>query len=484
MAKSGIAVKTEGGVAVQAEGKDPPSTGTAVVKAPSSDPAVSAEVNRLVKLVRALPASSRAASGGSKRVWQIVSLPLRVWATDPATGAVIRPFYMLALELYPSGSVSACGRVRERPAEHPPPLELLRFALASMAEPAGDNGPRVRPDVVTFLDEATTALATPPLAAAGMEAPPTSVYTVRQPKGWWGCDRPYWVACKGVYRSIKRLDAVAVMDVNCLANADYLPVVFAHLRLEFRYIRFVCAERDADRLAAAQAKYRSVDAKMSFITFDPFAADAAYPPRLDVVLAIGAFAGQSLIRSMRLFRALHTSGAARYVVFDNFPSLDNGPSVGAGGGRVAGGGGVNKGRINVYKGPFMFPPAKYMYENATEVYGTEHSQILALAVDIPTYKMHHGHRGINHPVKNLVTGKCEITSQNHGFGVSPDAIKANSDVVEITHRNLNDDTIEGIRVIGKNAFSVQYHPEASPGPHDARYLFDQFIGMIGVAEMA
>ncbi len=105
-------------------------------------------------------------------------------------------------------------------------------------------------------------------------------------------------------------------------------------------------------------------------------------------------------------------------------------------------------------------------------------QILALAVDIPTYKMHNGHRGINHPVKNLVTGKCEITSQNHGFGVSPDAIKANSDKVEITHRNLNDDTIEGIRVIGKNAFSVQYHPEASPGPHDSRYLFDFFTEMM------
>ncbi len=105
-------------------------------------------------------------------------------------------------------------------------------------------------------------------------------------------------------------------------------------------------------------------------------------------------------------------------------------------------------------------------------------QILALAVDIPTYKMHNGHRGINHPVKNLVTGKCEITSQNHGFGVSPDAIRANSDKVEITHKNLNDDTIEGIRVIGKNAFSVQYHPEASPGPHDSRYLFDFFIEMM------
>jgi len=104
-------------------------------------------------------------------------------------------------------------------------------------------------------------------------------------------------------------------------------------------------------------------------------------------------------------------------------------------------------------------------------------QLLALANDIPTYKMHNGHRGINHPVKNVVTGYCEITSQNHGFGVSPDAIK-NSDKVEITHLNLNDDTIEGIKVKGKPAFSVQYHPESSPGPHDSRYLFDQFIDTI------
>jgi len=104
-------------------------------------------------------------------------------------------------------------------------------------------------------------------------------------------------------------------------------------------------------------------------------------------------------------------------------------------------------------------------------------QLLALANDIPTYKMHHGHRGINHPVKNLISGYCEITSQNHGFGVSPEAIKA-SDKVEVTHMNLNDDTIEGIRVKGTPAFSVQYHPEASPGPHDSRYLFDDFIEMI------
>jgi len=104
-------------------------------------------------------------------------------------------------------------------------------------------------------------------------------------------------------------------------------------------------------------------------------------------------------------------------------------------------------------------------------------QILALANDIRTRKMHNGHRGINHPVKNIIANKCEITSQNHGFGVVAEDIE-NSDVVEITHVNLNDNSIEGIRVKGKKAFSVQYHPESSPGPHDSRYLFDDFIAMI------
>ena len=104
-------------------------------------------------------------------------------------------------------------------------------------------------------------------------------------------------------------------------------------------------------------------------------------------------------------------------------------------------------------------------------------QILALACGIPTYKMHHGHRGANHPVLNLETGKGEITTQNHGFGVAPEAIMA-SDKVAITHQNLNDQTIEGIRVLEKAAFSVQYHPEASPGPHDSRYLFDAFMAML------
>ncbi|MBT0606568.1 glutamine-hydrolyzing carbamoyl-phosphate synthase small subunit [Aequorivita echinoideorum] len=101
-------------------------------------------------------------------------------------------------------------------------------------------------------------------------------------------------------------------------------------------------------------------------------------------------------------------------------------------------------------------------------------QVLALANGISTYKMHHGHRGINHPIINLVTGEGEITSQNHGFAINRESAEANNNI-EITHLHLNDQTASGIRVKGKPVFSVQYHPEASPGPHDASYLFDQFI---------
>ena len=104
-------------------------------------------------------------------------------------------------------------------------------------------------------------------------------------------------------------------------------------------------------------------------------------------------------------------------------------------------------------------------------------QLLALANGISTFKMHHGHRGLNHPVKNIINGRSEITTQNHGFGIDPESVKKNPEI-EITHVNLNDDSIEGIRIKGKKAFSVQYHPEATPGPHDSRYLFDTFIDMM------
>jgi len=104
-------------------------------------------------------------------------------------------------------------------------------------------------------------------------------------------------------------------------------------------------------------------------------------------------------------------------------------------------------------------------------------QVIAIANGISTYKMHHGHRGINHPVKNLKTGKGEITSQNHGFAVDRAEAEANPNI-RITHVCLNDDTIGGLEITNKNCFSVQYHPEASPGPHDASYLFDEFIDRI------
>ena len=104
------------------------------------------------------------------------------------------------------------------------------------------------------------------------------------------------------------------------------------------------------------------------------------------------------------------------------------------------------------------------------------SQILAQAVGMKTFKLQKGHRGQNHPVQNLLTGKSEMTSQNHGFAIDPESNNSNA---EVTHVNLNDNTVEGIRVKDKNAFAVQYHPEASPGPHDSRYLFDDFVAMMG-----
>lgn len=104
-------------------------------------------------------------------------------------------------------------------------------------------------------------------------------------------------------------------------------------------------------------------------------------------------------------------------------------------------------------------------------------QVIALANGVSTYKMHNGHRGINHPILNLLTGKGEITSQNHGFAINREETEANQNL-EITHVHLNDQTVAGIRMKDKDVFSVQYHPEASPGPHDADYLFDDFFQLI------
>ncbi|TLP82141.1 glutamine-hydrolyzing carbamoyl-phosphate synthase small subunit [Maribacter sp. ACAM166] len=122
--------------------------------------------------------------------------------------------------------------------------------------------------------------------------------------------------------------------------------------------------------------------------------------------------------------------------------------------------------------------AKKMIETDKPLFGIcLGHQVLALANGVSTYKMHNGHRGINHPILNLLTGKGEITSQNHGFAINKEETEANENL-EITHVHLNDKTVAGIRMKNKDVFSVQYHPEASPGPHDADYLFDDFFKLI------
>jgi carbamoyl-phosphate synthase small subunit len=119
--------------------------------------------------------------------------------------------------------------------------------------------------------------------------------------------------------------------------------------------------------------------------------------------------------------------------------------------------------------------AKDILENNKPLFGIcLGHQVIALANGVSTYKMFNGHRGINHPVMNLVSGKGEITSQNHGFAVNKEELE-NHPELEITHLHINDQTVAGMRMKSKNCFSVQYHPEASPGPHDSSYLFDQFI---------
>jgi carbamoyl-phosphate synthase small subunit len=139
----------------------------------------------------------------------------------------------------------------------------------------------------------------------------------------------------------------------------------------------------------------------------------------------------------------------------------------------------------ISNGPGDPEPLKESIQTAKEIIASKKPlfgiclghQVIALANGIATYKMHNGHRGINHPVMNLLTGKGEITSQNHGFAISREETEANPDI-EITHVHLNDNTVAGIRMKNKDVFSVQYHPEASPGPHDAAYLFDQFFDLV------
>jgi carbamoyl-phosphate synthase small subunit len=125
--------------------------------------------------------------------------------------------------------------------------------------------------------------------------------------------------------------------------------------------------------------------------------------------------------------------------------------------------------------PDVVEEVKHLVASGRPVFGIcLGHQILALSQGLTTEKMFNGHRGVNHPVLNLETGKCEITAQNHGFVVSRSGLEAHPHLRE-THRHLNDGTVAGMAHVTLPVFSVQYHPEASAGPHDSRYLFDRFV---------
>jgi carbamoyl-phosphate synthase small subunit len=131
-------------------------------------------------------------------------------------------------------------------------------------------------------------------------------------------------------------------------------------------------------------------------------------------------------------------------------------------------------------GEYAVPMIQGVLKSGTPLFGIcLGHQMLALALGAKTFKMDTGHRGANHPVKDLETGKVEITSQNHGFVVDEKTLPAG---VRVTHRSLFDQSVEGIAVDGRPVFSVQYHPEASPGPQDSHYLFDRFVGMIAASK--
>ena len=144
---------------------------------------------------------------------------------------------------------------------------------------------------------------------------------------------------------------------------------------------------------------------------------------------------------------------------------------------------LNPDGVFLSNGPGDPEPLEYQAQQIRKLIGKKPifgiclgQQVLGLAVGGKTYKLKFGHRGANHPVLNQVTKKVEITSHNHGFAVDPDSLNLNE--VELTHVNLNDQTLEGFRLRNEPVFSVQYHPEAAPGPHDSLYLFDDFMAMM------
>lgn len=221
------------------------------------------------------------------------------------------------------------------------------------------------------------------LKAAALHAAPTwtaeeaqailekrgSIFTARQKGEWMGCTQPYHLICKGVYRAIKIVNAVTVVDTLCAQNAPWLPLVLTHLKKEFRFVKLICADRDYTRREYVQAAYDGLE-DVAFTTYDPF--NTPITNQTDLVIAIKLLDRQSMIRGMKFFKTLQKSPDVKHVIYENYPRSTNRRGVGADAALPV--------RLNTRLAPFMFGRPVYKYQNSDESPTVETMEIMTMAV--------------------------------------------------------------------------------------------------------
>lgn len=193
-----------------------------------------------------------------------------------------------------------------------------------------------------------------------------SIFSARRKGEWMGCTRAYHLVCKGVYRAIKRVNAVSVVDTACTANARWLPLVLEHLRKEFRVVQLTCADRDLSRLQYVKAAYSDVG-NVKFMTMDPFKDKISN--ETDLVIGVKLLDKMSMINVMKFFKNIQSSAAVKHVVFENYPNSKNRVDLEKSKKAV---------RLNGYAPPFMFGKPVYQYQNADEQPTSEIVEILAM----------------------------------------------------------------------------------------------------------
>lgn len=226
-----------------------------------------------------------------------------------------------------------------------------------------------RVDVPAFL-RAAQMYAAPKLTAEELQAQideRTSIFAARRKGDWMGCGRSYYLVCKGVYRAIKRTNALTILDTACAANSYWLPFVIKHLYKELKLIKLTCADKDESHLRQARQAYRDID-HVQFTQFNPYTTQISN--KTDLLLGISALNDETLITASKFFRNIQESGNVAYVVYENFPDSNNG--------RGSLSTRRSSGRLNTFAPPFMFGLPTYYYENVDEQPSTESVMIVAM----------------------------------------------------------------------------------------------------------